>query len=556
VITTVNDATAHACALARLLAAALAVGSVLLIAPGVCASAGDTADAPGGTEVPSASGSEAQRALFDSEADSEVLKLVEPDSREALANALADAGRNWCELVGALEQLQGEERRACLWLMEGMPHLDRLEMTALALVEHVEYAFRARDEMPYDIPEEMFEPYILTYRIEEEPVGPWRASLFERFAEVAKREGDVRGTARALNRELGSALREIERQFFGPRQSPLLTLRSGRGTQAEVAILACAALKAVGIPSRQASVAALGAEKGGAHWIELYDGTRWLPMFPLEPDAFGDFGRLERERSDNVTVVGSRSSFERVLVTESYTETGTVEFSFVDAGEPAGGFEHFALAVLNDGALSPLDALEAVADEDGGFVATVGDGRYVALAGVRDEEGNPFVMMQDATVDPGRTVKVAFDVTPRGQSRGVDPEALSRLRGALTVVFLFDPRSEPSARMLPLVAGEVARRGGAARLVCVHRGEADDSKLVGELAGSGAEVVRLEADAALFESDDGVVTPFPVDRDAYPAIDAYVSDTGERALEHQGYDLNIARRLGAALDDALAALLD
>ena len=551
-----SDATIHARTPARLLVATIVVGSALLIAPGACASAPDTADARAAAGILSASAPDEQGALFDSETDSAILELVDQESRESLANALADAGRNWRELVVALEQLHGEERQACLRLIEGMPHLDRLEMTALVLVEHVEYAFRARDEMPYGIPEEMFEPYILTYRIDEEPVEPWRAALFERFAEVARRAGDVRETARALNRELGYALKEIERQFFGPRQSPLLTLRSGRGTQAEVAILACAALKAVGIPSRQTSVAALGAEKGGADWIELYDGERWLPMFPLEPDAFGEFGRLETEHGDNVTVVASTSSFERVLVTESYTETGTVEFSFVDAGEPAGGFEHFSLAVLNDGALSPLDALEAVANEEGRFVATVGDGRYVALAGVRDDEGNPFVMMQEVTVEPGRILQVAFDVTPRDQSRFVDAETLSRLRGALTVVFLFDPRSEPSARMLPLVAGEVARKVGAARLVCVHSGEADGSKLVRELAGAGAEVVRLEEDAALFESDDGVITSFPADRDAYPVVCAYVSGTGEKVLEHRGYDLNIARRLGAALDAALAALLN
>ncbi len=352
---------------------------------------------------------------FDPKADSAVLKLVDEGERSDLANALEDAGRNWPELSGALEALEGEQRDACLALIENMPHLDRLEMTASTLVEHVSLAFKARDEMPYDVPEEMFAPYILTYRIGEEPVEPWRAELYDRFAPVAQREGTVEGTARAINADLASSLRKREWGFFGPTQSPLMTLHGGTGTEGEIAILACAALKAVGIPSRQASVAALGQEDGGAHWIEIYDGTDWLPMYPLDPEAFGDRGYMEREHPENVTVVSSRSAFDQVLVTDRYTDTGVVEFQFVDGGRPAAGFEHFSLSVRNDGALAPLDALEAVADEDGMFRAEVGEGSYVALAGVRDSGGSPFVMMQDVRVDPGVTVPLGFDVTPRSE---------------------------------------------------------------------------------------------------------------------------------------------
>lgn len=493
---------------------------------------------------------------FDPDADSGVLELASEVDRDAFAEALADAGGNWHELAGAVRALDGEERAACVALIRGMPHLDRLEMTAETLTEHVRLAFRARSEMPYGVPDDMFEPYILTYRIEEEPVEPWRAQLYERFAPTAIREGGIVATARALNIELNHSVEERDSGFFGPRQSPLLTLKSGSGTQAEIAILACAALKAVGIPSRQAAVRALGEEEDGAHWIEIYDGSNWLPLFPLDPEALGDFGHLELDHPKNVTVVSSRSSFERVLVTEHYTETGSIEFSFVDDGSPAAGFEHFSVNVLNNGALVPLDSLEAVADEDGRFAAVVGEGSYVALAGIRDAVGNPFVMMREVDVAPGEVVRVAFDVTPRGEVRGLDAREIAAAGVVMTAVFLFDPDDEPSARMLPLVAGAARDRAPSVNLVCAYRdGESRDEAGIASLAGPRADVVALDPAAGHFVDASGVRTEFPDEGVELPVVRVYEIGTGEVVLDHTGYDLNIARRLEAAIDARLAEIL-
>lgn len=493
---------------------------------------------------------------FDRDADALVLDLVDAADRDELALALEDAGRNWPELAGALEALGGEEREACLTLVTGMPHLDRLEMTAGTLTEHVSLAFRAKEQMPYDVPDDMFEPYILTYRIEEEPVQPWRAELYERFAPLALREGNVVSTARAINAELAQALAEREWEFFGPRQSPVLTLRSGSGTEADIAVLACAALKAVGIPSRQASVAALGGEDGGAHWIEIFDGAEWLPMFPLDPDAFGDFGYPERDHPDNVTVVSSTSAFEQVLVTERYSETGTIEFEFVEDGGPAAGFESFSLSVPNDGSLAPLDALEAVAGDDGVFRATVGEGRYVALAGVRDASGNPLVMMRDVLVTPGATVALGFDVTPRAEAEGLDRAALLDMGQVITVVAMLEPGHEPSMRMLPLISGAVARRSGSVRLVCAFRGAGgagyDELR---RLAGPSADIMVLDGHDDRYEDVHGVVTGIPDGGDEFPLVRAYLNGSGETLIESHGYDLNIARRLEAGIDSGLAGLL-
>ena len=151
----------------------------LAVAP-ACTAASDDASASDGAFADE---------MFDPGLHSHVLALVDDETRKGLSESLEDAGGNWGELAAAITALDGEQRAACVRLISGMPHLDRLEMTAATLVEHVEYAFRTRDEMPYEVPDEMFEPYILTYRVEEEPVDPWRRELYDAYAPVALAEG-------------------------------------------------------------------------------------------------------------------------------------------------------------------------------------------------------------------------------------------------------------------------------------------------------------------------------------------------------------------------------
>jgi hypothetical protein len=492
----------------------------------------------------------ADDALFDAAAHGDVLLLAPRESRDEFGLSLADAGRNWTELADAVRELDGEEREACVRLVNGMPHLDRLEMTAETLLEHVEYAYRVRTEMPYTVPDAMHEPYILTYRVEEEPVDAWRAELWERFAPLAESE-------QAVNRELAATVSERENEFFGPRQSPLLTLRSGRGTDTEISILAAAAMKAVGIPSRQAGVPTLGSEQGAASWIEIFTGEQWVPMYPLEPDAFGDFSFEEREHWRNVTVVVTRSAFEELLVTESYTEVGTVELSFVSGGKPAAGFEHFSISVLNRGALVPLDALDAVADDEGQFTATLGNGRYIIQAGTRDESGNPLVMMRHISLTPGSTKRLAFDVSPGGSEFSVTREELARFEDALAVWIAFDLEGEPSKRMLPLIASVLNRRSRALDVTFAYMGvDPDNADNARETLGQTAVIKTVRNPEEWYYVDElGEHHTIGGGGVELPVIRIYARRGGEVILHSEGYDLNIERRLSRVIDNHLQELL-
>lgn len=523
----------------------------------IAALAGALLLAAGHTVAGSGTSSPAAAELFDRSVHGSVLELVGESERDGLSESLTDAGRNWTNLTDALRELRGDQRAACAGLIAGMPHLDRLEMTSGTLVEHVAYAYRTLSEMPYAVPQEMFEPYILTYRIEEEPVDPWRGELFGRLKPLADEAGTVRGTARAVNEMIAGAVTERDREFFGPRQSPLMTLRSGRGTEADVSILACAALKALGIPSRQVSVAALGAEEGGASWIEFYEDGEWLPLYPLEPDAFGDHSHLEKERWDNVTVVATRTAFERLLVTESYTDTGTIDLTFVAGGTAASGYEHFSVSVINKGALVPLDALEAVADEDGRFTATVGGGRYVVQAGFRDADGNSFVMMRDVMVPDGAHRTLAFDVSPDNSQLEITSDLEMRFENALRAWVAFDLETEPSIRMLPLIASAFHRTGRIVDVTYVYMGERpEDAEDARSALGTMAKIRVVPDETGWYYVGSAGEHVGIKNGGADTPIVRLVGPGGELLFHSEGYDLNIEREISAAIDEFILGVVE
>jgi hypothetical protein len=494
--------------------------------------------------------------LFDADANRDLLQLVGEEERDDLSASLEDAGRNWSELASAIRDLADDQREAAVWLINRMPHLDRLEMTSEILKEHVVYAFSVREEMPYEVPDDMFRPYVLTYRVEEEPVERWRRALYERFAERALVAGDVRSAARAINGELSGLLEERDREFFGPRQGPLFTLASGKGTESEISILTSAALKAVGIPSREARVRALGEQEGGASWVEVFDGELWIPLYPLAPEAFADFGHVEREHAHNVTVVSTRSAFERSLVTENYTDAGTLELTFLREGAPAPRYEHFSIGVLNRGSIVPLDELEAQADDQGEFAATLGEGRYVLVAGVRDGLGNPFIMMSEVALAPGETRVVAFDVTDRDRAGTPDLAMREKLGPVLTAWVGFDLDSEPSVRMLPLILRALRSRAANVRSSFQYLGS-DRQRLEEALPLLGAETqvtTLAPGDVGHYPDEDGDAVTIGPGGAPLPVVRIHARSGGTLVFESTGYDLNIDRAIVAAIDGYLAGI--
>jgi peroxiredoxin len=401
---------------------------------------------------------------FATDGDTSVLALAQDSVRKDFRDALTDAGTNWRELATAVERADAPYRPEAVWLICQMPHLDRLEMTSPIMLEHLVYAHKATTAFRYPVPESLFRDYILTYRIADEPVTAWRKLLFDRFAPMTRNVLSPEQAARIVNQWLSRSLKLDEKGFFGPMQSPELTLSSRRGTPEEIAVLATAILKTLGVPSRRVKVPWLGGQDGDASWVEVFSQGRWLPLYPLQASAFGNASWTERKYGRNVTIAVATSAFDQQLVTEHYTGSGIVKLHLTAAGSPLSKFESFSFNVFNSGAWRQLDELNTVSDSLGNYECVLGDGNYLVTCGMRDPKGNPWIMNREITMNSGDTIRLDLDLTPpmtRLPYPVLDAPMLehdfpnlqggvsspSEVKGKTGLVFFFNPDDSLAARV-------------------------------------------------------------------------------------------------------------
>jgi hypothetical protein len=414
----------------------------------------------------------------------EILEVLNAhESAAGVADALADSGANWPELWGALESLDGVLWSHACWLITNMPHLDRIEITRNTLLEHVRFAYATKKDLPYKVPDSLFQEYILAYRIGDEPVRPYRSFIWFKYPELKGKT--MIETARNINNWVKKNLTVRERGFFGPRPDPAAIIAAGTGTQTDIATVAVAMCKTFGVAARQARVSVLGEKKGGYSWLEIYtDDGRWIPMYPDAPEAFGHTGHVEHLLPHNVTVVASSTGFKDILVTPTYTETGTLELQFKQNGEPVTDFQHFSINAWNNGAWLPLDDIDFSSpdaqlpkEDGGGYKAVLGDGAYLVEAGVRNGRGDAYVQTFPITIKPGSTMDLIVNLDiPANKleavdlvSRTIEPLPYIQLdyntpvdpgfyfpknlaTGAYVLVILFDPQEDASKKMIPLVS--------------------------------------------------------------------------------------------------------
>ncbi len=390
------------------------------------------------------------------------------DDSTALFDALMDAGGNWTELRDAVTGVAPQYSDDVIWLLSGMTHLDRLLMQSDILVEHVEYAYKIKDEARYSVPDSMFRDYILAYRISYEPVTHWRKLLYDFFMPRVMVYDDVRDVASIVNGWIADSIAEGDYNLFGGMQSPDMTLKRRKGTPSEISALTTAALKALGIPTRSVYLVARGQQPGGKSWVEFYTPDGWLPLYPDTPEELGNFGYIEDGKPKNATHVFSRSGWDIEDVTANYTETGKLIVKFFIGESAVPEFGDFSVQVPSGGSLVPLDYIGAEADSLGIFEKNLGNGFYYLTWGQRDKLGNPTVELIPFEIKVGQETQLDIDVTPqitadftdveRGQWGDVRlPGRDGKLRGIPlnqkkpTLLLIYDPEAEPSQRAMDML---------------------------------------------------------------------------------------------------------
>ncbi len=311
-----------------------------------------------------------------------------PAERDSILAETQGNEEFWLEILGSTE---GEVLEEIEYLLETIPRLDRLEMTEVALMDHVLAAIDTRDRFYDSLPDSLFRQCLVQYRIDEEPVTPYRSSLSGFWAARLILEGAaIYPTAEEIASWIDSNMEVHEYDYLGGVGDPVSVLNARGGTERELRVLLCASLKSLGIASRPVQGWFSGREGGSRRWIEIWDGSEWIPLTSASDSIPEGWEGLA------LALVPTEETF----VTASYVPTALLTTRPVsDALED----EWTAtLSIPIEGRFLPLDWIWFETTEPD--TVEVGHGPYVLMVSFRRPSGAVDIWLEDFSAIPGDTV--------------------------------------------------------------------------------------------------------------------------------------------------------
>ncbi len=222
------------------------------------------------------------------------------------------------------ETLSGNRLQAMQFLYAYMPLPDIADYSAEYHLENVDYALKARAEMPWgkQVPVREFLHFVLPVRVNNENLDCSRAEFYK---ELKERVQDL--TMREAVLEVNHWCHE--KVTYTPSDirtsSPLATVRTAYGRCGEESTFTVAALRAVGIPARQVYTPRWAHTDNNHAWVEAWVDGKWHFIGACEPEPVLDLAWFNAPASRGMlmhtNVFGRYDGPEEVLsVTPCYTE--------------------------------------------------------------------------------------------------------------------------------------------------------------------------------------------------------------------------------------------
>ncbi len=316
-----------------------------------------------------------------------ILLASAASSRDSL---LAQTQGNVEVWMHAFETMHGEELLCAEYLFENIPRLDRLEMTVEALEDHILGALEARNAFYRgdSLPDSLFLPFVLDYRVGQEPVTPYRIFLGEFWKHKAPGETDPMAVAALMVREIGSRTAVAEPGYLGGVEPPLAVLESASGTPGECTVLLCASLRSLGIACRQVDGWFAGPDGGARRWVEVWTAQgEWLPVLPPwedVPEGFHGLALAVCEAAGEIVTEG-RAPVGRLVVEPSEAHSGEEWMGSVNVPVRSG--------------YVPLDWTGF--DPAAGDTLILGAGEYLLCVSRREPCGGVLMRAETVVVEPG-----------------------------------------------------------------------------------------------------------------------------------------------------------
>ena len=245
------------------------------------------------------------------------------------------------------------EEEALAFLYQYMPLGDSVDYTEDYYRECVQYAFKAKEELPWgaSIPAREFKHFVLPPRVNNENLDKFRATYYEELK------------ARVQDLTLYDAVLEVnhwchERVNYKGSDSrtsaPMATIKTSWGRCGEESTLLVTALRTVGIPARQVYTPRWAHCDDNHAWVEAWVDGQWHFLGACEPEPVLDLGWFNEPASRalllHTRVFGNYDGPEEVIsrnpyyteinVVDNYGQTARTTFTVVDAeGTPQPGIQ-------------------------------------------------------------------------------------------------------------------------------------------------------------------------------------------------------------------------
>ena len=286
------------------------------------------------------------------------------------------------------EELSIEQREALQFMYAYMPSPDITNYSGEFHLMNVDYALKARNEMPWgkNVPDREFLHFVVPLRVNNENLDEFRAVYYEELKDCVS------------NLSMYDAVLEVnhwchEKATYTPSDgrtsSPLATIRTAHGRCGEESTFTVAALRAVGIPARQIYTPRWAHTDSNHAWVEAWVDGKWYFMGACEPCPVLNMGWFNAPSSrvllTNSYVFGKYQGAEEILdrdacyteinVTANYAPTATTNVKVVDTdGNPVK--THVEFKIYNMGEF--YTAVVKECDDNGCVSLTSGLGDMIA----------------------------------------------------------------------------------------------------------------------------------------------------------------------------------
>jgi len=321
-------------------------------------------------------------------------------------------------------------KEALEFLYAYMPLADVVDYPLAFYKMNVEYALRARDEMPWgkEVPAQLFRHFVLPVRVNNEALDESRMIFYEALKE------------RVRNLPLKEAILEVnhwchEKVVYTASDmrtsSPLATMKTAYGRCGEESTFLVAALRAVGIPARQVYTPRWAHTDDNHAWVEAWADGEWYFMGACEPEPVLNLGWFNAPASRGLLmhtkvfgryngpeqVITQTANYTEIAVTDTYAETAEVKVKVVDtAGKPVGNarveFKIFNYAEFYTVADLRTDSLGSVGFKagKGDMLVWATDGKMHGFEKVRFGAASEVKLVLNRA--PGAQQAAAFELVP------------------------------------------------------------------------------------------------------------------------------------------------